>query len=176
MKTLKILIVSLFAAGTAHAATLSDIKGDVRVSHGEGFVAVKGSTEVAPGDKIKVGQKAGVKLVYSDGCSLNVPAGALATVAKQSPCSYRAQLINQGQNPYEVCLPDSFDPRCCFPDDNNPNHQFSLPACGVILTGLGVFAGIPAALATSSNSRSIFIPPVVNPPAAATTTGQSSAQ
>ncbi len=159
MKTLKILIISLFAAGAAHAATLSDIKGDVRVSHGEGFVAVKGSAEVEPGAKIKVGQKAGVKLVYSDGCSINVPAGALATVAKQSPCSYRAQLITRGLDPSDVCLPDSFDPRCCFPDDNDPNHQFSLPACGVVLTSLGVLAGLPAAL-TSTGASTTFSGPI----------------
>jgi hypothetical protein len=169
MKTLKILIVSLFAAGTAHAATLSDIKGDVRVSHGEGYVAVKGSAEVVPGDKIKVGQKAGVKLVYSDGCSLNVPAGALATVAKQSPCSYRAQLINQGQNPDEVCH-GSFDPLCCSVD-NNPGACWWLP-----LGFVGVGGGIAAALASQSSSSSSFIPPIVNPPLPSTATGTTSAQ
>ncbi len=162
MKTLKILMVALFASSTAHAASLSDVKGDVRVSHGAGFAKVGGSAEVAPGDKIKVGRKAAAKLVYSDGCSISVPAGALATVAKQSPCSYRAQLITTGLNPFDVCTPDSFDPRCCFPDDNN--HQVSLPACGVILTSLGVAGGIAAAVATSQHSYSTFIPPVVTKP------------
>ncbi len=164
MKTLQILMVAVLASSAAHAAALNDIKGDVRVSHGAGFVKVDGSAEVAPGDKIKVGRKAAVKLVYSDGCSINVPAGALATVAKQSPCSYRAQLITRGVDPSDVCLPDSFDPRCCFPDDNNPNHQFSIPACGVILTSVGVFGGIAAAVASQTSTSSTFIPPVVTPP------------
>jgi hypothetical protein len=169
MKTLKILIVSLFAATAAQAATLNDIKGDVRVSHGEGFTAVKSSAEVGPGDKIKVGQKAGVKLVYSDGCSISIPAGALATVAKQSPCSFRAQLISQGQNPDQVCQ-GSLDPLCCSVDAN-PGACWWLPA-GFI----GVGGGIAAALASQQSSSSSFIPPIVNPPLPSTVTGQNTAQ
>ncbi len=165
MKTLQILMVAVLASSAAHAAALNDIKGDVRVSHGAGFVKVDGSAEVAPGDKIKVGQKAAVKLVYSDGCSINVPAGALATVAKQSPCSYRAQLITQGVDPSDVCTPDSLDPRCCFPDAYG---RSSPAACGVVaLAFAGVGGGIAAALATQQSSYSTFIPPVVTVPTGA---------
>ncbi len=162
MKTLKILVIAFFASSTAHAASLSDVKGDVRVSHGAGFAKVDGSAEVAPGDKIKVGRNATAKLVYSDGCSISVPAGALATVAKQSPCSYRAQLINAGQDPDGACR-NSLDPRCCFAfsDANNDGNPL---ACGLFLVaGVGVPGGIAAALATQQSSFSTFIPAGTNP-------------
>ncbi len=158
MKTLKILMVALFASSTAHAASLSDVKGDVRVSHGAGFVKVDGSTELAPGDKIKAGKKAAAKLVYSDGCSVTVPAGALATVAKQSPCSFRAQLISHGQSPDDVCR-DSVDPRCCFPDEYGRSNP---AACGLVaLAVAGVGGGIAAAIASQPTTFSTFIPPGV---------------
>lgn len=158
MKPLKFVLVALLASSAAHATSLTDITGDVRVSHGAGFVKVDDSATLAPGDKIKVGKKAAAKLVYSDGCSVSVPAGALATVAKQSPCSFRAQLISRGESPEDVCR-DSLDPRCCSPE--NP------AACGLV-AGLGIAGvggGIAAALASQSNSSSAFIPPIVNNPA-----------
>lgn len=157
MKTLKFLMVALVASSAAHATSLNNVKGDVLISHGAGFAKVDGSADLAPGDKIKVGRKAAANLVYSDGCKVSIPAGALATVAKQSPCSFRAQLIGQGANPDDVCR-DSLDPRCCSPE--NPS------ACGLVALGAaGVGGGIAAALASQSNSSSGFIPPIVNRPA-----------
>jgi hypothetical protein len=154
-------MVALLASSTAHAAALSDIKGDVLVNHGAGFAKFDKSIDLAPGDKIKVGKKATAKLVYSDGCSVTIPGGALATVAKQSPCSFRAQLTGRGESPEDVCR-DSVDPRCCGVGDN-------VAACGLLVGGIaGVGGGIAAALATQQHSYSTFIPPAgVTPPAGA---------
>lgn len=136
MKTLKILIAAMFASSAAHAATLQDVRGDVLVSHGSGFVAANPGAELAPGDRIKVGRKGGARLVYSDGCSVPVSAGGLSMVSKQSPCSFKAQAGGE-----------------TFCTDAN---LFENPCFLIGALGVAGVAGAAAAVASSYNSNSTF--------------------
>ncbi len=85
------MLAALLASGSAQAASLEDVRGDVWIGRYKGFSLVNGSTELSPGDNIKVGRKGVARLVYSDGCSVNVGANSLTRVAKHSPCSFNAQ-------------------------------------------------------------------------------------
>ena len=83
MKLEKIVVIAaLLASGVARAASLENAEGDVRVNQGPGFAAVQGSTQLAPGDKIKLGRKGAARLVYDDKCTVKLPAGSLSTVAR----------------------------------------------------------------------------------------------
>ena len=97
MKLDKILVMAaLLASGVARAASLENAEGDVRVNQGPGFAAVQGSAELAPGDKIKLGRKGAARLVYDDQCTVKLPAGSLSTVARHSPCSFKAIAGDKG--------------------------------------------------------------------------------
>lgn len=92
MKVAKIFIIAaLLASGSARAASLEEVQGDVWVGHEKGFTAVSGPEELAPGDKVKVGSKSFARIVYPDGCKVNLRGSSLSTVAKHSPCSFSAQ-------------------------------------------------------------------------------------
>jgi hypothetical protein len=100
-------MAALLASGVARAASLENAEGDVRVNQGPGFVAAKGSAELAPGDKIKVGRKGAARLVYDDQCTVKLPAGSLTTVARHSPCSFKAIAGDKGDAYY---VPEGGDP------------------------------------------------------------------
>jgi hypothetical protein len=156
---------ALLASGAATAASLENAAGDVRVSRGKGFAAVGGSAQLLPGDKIKVGRKGAARLVYPDGCGVNVRANSLMTVAKQSPCSFSARASDW--NDLElICARDNpSDPRCCAPEYARENPLD--PVCGdpwpVLggLAGLGAMAGVAVAAQGSQHSTATgFFPPI----------------
>lgn len=91
MKVAKIFIAALLASGFARAASLEDVQGDVWVGHEKGFTVVRGPEVLSPGDKVKVASKSFARIVYPDGCTVNLRGNSLSTIAKHSPCSFRAQ-------------------------------------------------------------------------------------
>lgn len=91
MKVANIFIAALLASGSTQAASLEEVQGDVWVGHEKGFTAVRGPEDLSPGDKVKVGSKSFARIVYQDGCKVNLHGNSLSTVAKHSPCSFSAQ-------------------------------------------------------------------------------------
>lgn len=87
-----ILAVSAIAMTSVHAATLEHVNGTVRLSRGEGFKPMTGSERVRAGDMVLVEAKSKGTLLFSDGCSVPVPAGTVFTVPEVSPCSMTAQV------------------------------------------------------------------------------------
>lgn len=147
MKTAKMfLFATVFASSTANAAVLQDVQGDVRVGRDKGFEKVLGSTELLPGDKIKVGRKASARLVYPDGCNVPVEPGSLSRVAEHSPCSFKAQV---GDNNSPVFLA------------GGGNDWW--PAA-LILAGLGAAAGGAVASEGGYNAQPVFFPLPGRPP------------
>jgi hypothetical protein len=120
------MLAALLASGSAQAATLEDARGDVWIGREKGFSLVNGSTELSPGDKIKVGHKGVARLVYSDGCSVNVGANSLTRVAQHSPCSFRAQV---------------FDPSGAG-GSSLSNNQWGAIGLGIAAAGGGLAAGL----------------------------------
>ena len=77
--------IGLFSA--TFAATVSSIGGQVLVNQGDGYRQVVGTTEVKPGDSIVVNPGGSGQIVYPDGCSVQIQAGSVTTIAEASPCS-----------------------------------------------------------------------------------------
>lgn len=92
-------LAALLASSSANSASLRDATGDVWVGRENGFTSVRGSADVVPGDRVKVGRKGVARLVYPDGCSVNVHANSLTRVSKNSPCSFNAQVIDPSAGP-----------------------------------------------------------------------------
>ena len=82
-------LICLGCAGQAEAASLSGVQGDVLVDAGQGPKAVAGAANLKAGD-IVVARKGSAKLIYPDGCTVNVDPGNSATVAEKSPCAAQA--------------------------------------------------------------------------------------
>lgn len=142
------VIAGLVAFGAAYAApTVETLGGTVRVNQGKGFATLQGASAVKAGDTIMADPKGKGRLVYSDGCTVNVKPGALVTVAEVSPCSLNAQ---------------TSDDR-----DRKDGGGFALtdPSTGLLIAGGAAAAGIGAAVALGSNGGSgtpgiiPFIPP-----------------
>ena len=86
------VIVGLAALSAAHAATtVENLGGTVRVNQGKGYSVLQGAGNVKPGDTIMVDLRGKGRVVYSDGCTVNVKPGSIVTVAEVSPCSLTAQ-------------------------------------------------------------------------------------
>jgi hypothetical protein len=143
MKSNRILLLAaLLASSSANATSLEGVEGDVWVSSGKGFSAVRDSTELVPGDRIRVGRRGLARIIYPDGCSVNVRSNSLATVAKHSPCSFVGQAGGPPQG----------DPL----DATSGNGWIA--GAGLVATG----GGIAALLATRpSGSSQLFAAPLL---------------
>jgi hypothetical protein len=82
-----ILFVSmLLASSYAAAATYVDPSGRVALSHGYGFQEIVGRTQVEAGDSVVASPGGHAKIVYADGCAVDVNPGAVVAVQEASPC------------------------------------------------------------------------------------------
>jgi hypothetical protein len=69
------------ASNAEFVATVKPVAGQVSISRGDGFKQITGSTQVAVGDQVMVGKGGLGKIVYSEGCVVDVGAGAVVGVA-----------------------------------------------------------------------------------------------
>ena len=79
----------VFISGTARAATLEDIQGEVLVNRGGGYKHVHGPVVLKAGDTIVVAKRgASAVLSYDDGCKVPVDFGSavVAVAGVPSPC------------------------------------------------------------------------------------------
>jgi hypothetical protein len=76
----------------ASAATLESIAGQVSINRGNGFQRVMGAVEANVGDAIMVGPGGRARVVYGDGCPVNVDPGSVVRIEAQSPCAAHAQI------------------------------------------------------------------------------------
>ena len=155
MKTsMSLVLAAALATSTANAAILQDIQGDVWIGRDKGFTRVEKSTEVLPGDKIKVGRKGAARLVYSDDCSVPVGANSLERVSAHSPCSFKALAVD---NNAPVYVPLDSGIPC------DPTGSWDRLAPCVILLGLGG-AAAGAALSTGGGvTTTLFVPVSTTP-------------
>jgi hypothetical protein len=73
--------------GTVQAATLSVSSGEVLVSHGAGYEAIRGSTDVFVGDTVFGKPGSTARIAFPDGCSVFLGVGVVFSVTAKSPCS-----------------------------------------------------------------------------------------
>lgn len=83
------LLFCLSQGGIASAASLSGVQGEVLVNAGQGLKPVTGAANLKAGD-IVIAQKGSAKLIYPDGCTINIDPGASATISEKSPCAAQA--------------------------------------------------------------------------------------
>jgi len=81
---------------SAWAATYVDPTGGVAISHGFGFQQIGGRTEVTAGDSVIASPGGHAKIVYANGCVVDVNPGAVVTVQETSPCKAGALPVGGG--------------------------------------------------------------------------------
>jgi hypothetical protein len=75
-------VLGLVLCSPAWATTVEVLKGVVSVKQGEGFRQVKGSAEVYNGNKVMAAPGGLARIVYPDGCTVQVGPGGVATVGE----------------------------------------------------------------------------------------------
>jgi hypothetical protein len=65
------------------AATVKVVQGQVSVNQGQGYKQVATATAVSTGDRVMAAPGSRGKLVYADGCTLDVHPGAVVTVPEK---------------------------------------------------------------------------------------------
>jgi hypothetical protein len=71
---------------SAFAATVTPKQGEVLVNQGSGYKSVTQPTEVAVGDQLMVKPKSSGRIVFPDGCTVNVSPGGVFIIPAKSPC------------------------------------------------------------------------------------------
>lgn len=80
------LAVMGILVSTAQAAMVIDIKGDVLVNRGAGFVAVREPVELAPGDLVLAGAGGAARVDFGKGCAVPVKPNQIVRVSIEPPC------------------------------------------------------------------------------------------
>ena len=62
-------------------ATVEPVAGQVSLSRGDGFKGIKGPTNAQVGDQVMVSTRSRAKIVYLEGCVIDVNPGAVVGVA-----------------------------------------------------------------------------------------------
>ena len=90
MKKLVILamaLVPLSLGSSAFAQSVTDVKGNLLVNRGAGFVPMQAGSPVALGDRLMVRPGNKAVLRYDGGCRVNVVPGQVVTVTEAPVCS-----------------------------------------------------------------------------------------
>ena len=69
------------------AATLEPTQGSLSINRGKGFRPVSHRIVAHAGDAVMVGPGGSARLVYADGCKVDVVPGTVLTVTQLSPCA-----------------------------------------------------------------------------------------
>lgn len=78
------VFISLMSA--AKAANLEITQGDVLLSQGTGYRAVRNSMELQVGDTVVSKPGSAAEITFADGCSVHLRMGMMFTVEEESPC------------------------------------------------------------------------------------------
>ena len=70
----------------AWAANVEVVQGQISINHGQGYKPVRGKSDAFPGDSVMASPNGSGKIVYEDGCVVEVKPGAVVTVEPTSPC------------------------------------------------------------------------------------------
>ena len=145
---------------TSKAASLTQIKGKVLVSRGQGFVPVQPTAEIRPGDYIMVEAGGSAQVQFASGCFVPVKPGNLFTVPSPEACQVRkietgsirqaAQYVGGPSEPGTPSETSSGTPPA------NPAANAGAFGLTPVQIGLGALAvgGAAAGIAVAANSGS----------------------
>ena len=91
-------VLAVSIASPSSAAMLEAIAGQVSVNRGSGFQPVSGVVNVEAGDAVMVSPGGSARVIYADGCPINVSPGSVTRVAAVSPCQAYAQVPGQSES------------------------------------------------------------------------------
>ena len=95
--TSAVAVASLIvASSTAQATMVQPVSGQVMINQGQGYKTIKNPIELKTGDQVIVNPGGFAKVNYTDGCSIPVQPGAVATIGAQSPCVAQSLETSQG--------------------------------------------------------------------------------
>ena len=91
------LVAGVCLVSPALAATVQPVQGQVSINRGEGFQPLAGKTQARPGDLVMASPGGEAKILYADGCMVNVKPVKVVSVGAKSPCKaqYYAGLIDR---------------------------------------------------------------------------------
>lgn len=81
------VFVGLATFGVANATTAENLGGMVRVNQGRGYAPLHGAGPVQAGDSVMADLRGTGRIVYDDGCVVDVRPGSVVTVSDTSPCA-----------------------------------------------------------------------------------------
>ena len=67
--------------------------GTVSLSHGQGFKEISTPTDALPGDSVIAGPNSSAKIVYSNGCEVDVPPGTIGRIEDHDPSPCKAAAL-----------------------------------------------------------------------------------
>lgn len=112
------LVLGIFFSAPSLAATVEPIRGRTSINQGDGtFHPVTGRLEAIIGDAVMVSPGGMARILYGDGCVVDVHPGAVVTITGQPPCK------DPANNPSE-----------------NSSNQFSVG--GAVAVGGGITGAI----------------------------------
>ncbi len=94
--------------GSAHAAQVTPVAGEVLVNVGAGYRSIAGVVDVEPGGSVIAGASAQASLAYPDGCVVDIVPGMVAWVEATSPCAN--QSVQTRDPGVTLSAPRVFDP------------------------------------------------------------------
>src|ERR1700674_2270401 len=78
------LVLGIFCSAPSLAATVEPVRGRTSINQGDGtFHPVTGRLEATIGDSIMVSPDGMARIVYADGCVVDVNPGAVVTISAQ---------------------------------------------------------------------------------------------
>ena len=87
----------LLVSTTVQAAMVQPVSGQVMINQGQGYQTINNPIEAKTGDQIIVNPGGYAKITYTDGCTIPVNPGAVATIGAESPCIAQAQQGDMAQ-------------------------------------------------------------------------------
>ena len=84
--TVLAISAALLVSSQAFGATLDSVQGKVFFNPGPGYRQLVGTAEAKPGDSAYAEFGGSARLVYADGCIVNIRPGSVVRVSEQSPC------------------------------------------------------------------------------------------
>lgn len=85
-RTFLIVATALLSATSVDAARLTVTRGDALVSHGDGYVSVRGGADLSPGDTVVARAGSAAKVTFANGCTVHLGMGIVFSVPAKAPC------------------------------------------------------------------------------------------
>ena len=101
-------LASTAMLGSASAQSLTDVKGNVLVNQGSGYVKAASGAGLAPGDAVMARPGGSSVVRYADGCRVRVLPGKVVRVAAVSPCSGNVADLGEPAPPPPEVVPGGF--------------------------------------------------------------------